>query len=184
MPQIKKKKRREVEIPTASMADIAFLLLIFFLVTTVIDVDTGIGMVLPPPLDENVDPPPVLERNMLKILVNEVGQLLMEDRPASTEQVKEEVKKHVLNMGADPNYSDSPTKALISIKNARETPYRSYIAVLDRTWMAYFEIWDGEARKLGYPDYKTYVDALGESRENEIRERFPAAISIAEPDAQ
>ena len=54
---MKKKKSREAEIPTASMADIAFLLLIFFLVTTTIDVDTGIGMVLPPPLDENVDPP-------------------------------------------------------------------------------------------------------------------------------
>jgi biopolymer transport protein ExbD len=54
-----KKKNREPEIPTSSMADIAFLLLIFFLVTTTIDVDTGIGMVLPPKLDENIDPPPV-----------------------------------------------------------------------------------------------------------------------------
>lgn len=181
---MKKKPRRMSEIPTSSMADIAFLLLIFFLVTTVIDVDTGIGMVLPPPLDEEQNPPPVLERNMLKILVNEQGQLLMEDKPASVDMVKEEVKKHVLNMGADPNYSDSPTKALISIKNARQTPYRAYIAVLDRTWMAYFEIWDSEARKLGYTDYKTYVDALAPEATNEIRKKFPAAISIAEPDPQ
>lgn len=183
MPQLKKKKRRESEIPTASMADIAFLLLIFFLVTTVIDVDTGIGMVLPPPLDEDQTPPPVLERNMLKILVNEVGQLLMEDKPANVDQVKAEVMKHVQNNGADPNYSDSPTKALISIKNARETPYRAYIAVLDRTWMAYFEIWDSEARKLGFPDYKAYVESLGDE-DNAIRKKYPAAISIAEPDAQ
>ena len=52
----KKKQRREAEIPTSSMADIAFLLLIFFLVTTTIDVDTGIGMTLPPELDEEIEP--------------------------------------------------------------------------------------------------------------------------------
>ena len=69
--------------PTSSMADIAFLLLIFFLVTTTIDVDTGIGMTLPPKLEEEVDPPPVKERNMLKILVNAPGQVLLEDKPSS-----------------------------------------------------------------------------------------------------
>ena len=58
------------------MADIAFLLLIFFLVTTTIDVDTGIGMVLPPKLEDEVEPPPVRERNMLKILVNDQGMVL------------------------------------------------------------------------------------------------------------
>ena len=73
MALLKKKERSEAEIPTASMADIAFLLLIFFLVTTTIDVDTGIGMVLPPKLEDDVEPPPVKERNMLKILV-EAGQ--------------------------------------------------------------------------------------------------------------
>ena len=182
---LKKKKRRESEIPTASMADIAFLLLIFFLVTTTINVDTGIGMVLPPPLEDQ-EPPPVRERNMLKILVNETGQLLMEDRPAAVSQVREEVKKHVTNMGADPNYSESPGQAVISIKTASQTPYRSYINVLDETWMAYFEIWDSEARRLGYNDYAAYVTEVVERQnaENEVRERFPAAISIAEPDPQ
>ena len=80
-----KKKREEAEIPTSSMADIAFLLLIFFLVTTTIDVDTGIGMTLPPELDETVPPPPIKERNVLKILVNEAGQVLLEDRPSGIE---------------------------------------------------------------------------------------------------
>jgi biopolymer transport protein ExbD len=182
---LKKKKKRESEIPTASMADIAFLLLIFFLVTTTINVDTGIGMVLPPPLDEQT-PPPVKERNMLKILVNEVGQLLIEDQPSAADRVLEEVKKHVTNNGADPNYSESPRQALISIKTSSQTPYRSYIEVLDRTWMAYFEIWDSEARRLGYRDYATYVNEVveGRSETNAIRETYPAAISIAEPDPQ
>ncbi len=182
MALLKKKKNREAEIPTASMADIAFLLLIFFLVTTTIDVDTGIGMVLPPPLDQEQDPPPVKERNMLKILVNEQGAVLLEDRPSSVGQIRAEVKKHVTNNGVDANYAESASKAVVSIKTARQTPYDRYIGVLDEVWMAYFEIWDSEARQLGYPNYKDYVASLGEVKENEVRKKVPAAISIAEPD--
>jgi len=178
---MKKKKSREAEIPTASMADIAFLLLIFFLVTTTIDVDTGIGMVLPPPLDQEVDPPPVKERNMLKILVNETGLVLLEDKPSAMSLIRGEVRKHVTNRGADPNYSEDPRKAIVSIKTARQTPYDAYINVLDEVWMAYFEIWDSEARSLGHPNYKEYVGSLGDG-ENEVRSRVPAGISIAEPD--
>ena len=181
---LKKRKSasREVEIPTASMADIAFLLLIFFLVTTTIDVDTGIGMVLPPKLEDET-PPPVKERNMLKILVNEQGAVLVEDRPSSATQIRGEVKKHLLNNGQDANYAESPKKALVSIKTARQTPYNKYVSVLDEVWMAYFELWDAEARRKGFMDYEAYVEALPEGSENEVREQFPAAISIAEPDA-
>lgn len=179
----KKRKRREAEIPTASMADIAFLLLIFFLVTTTINVDTGIGMVLPPPLDEQ-EPPPVNARNMLKILVNETGQILLEDKPSSVSLIRAEVIKQVTNHGADPNYSESPTKSVISIKTSSTTPYSAYIDVLDETWMGYFEIWNREAVRLGFPDYATYAASLGEDDVNEVRENYPAAISIAEPDPQ
>jgi biopolymer transport protein ExbD len=183
MALLKKKGRREAEIPTASMADIAFLLLIFFLVTTTIDVDTGIGMVLPPKLEEDVQPPPIRERNVLKILVNEQGQVLLEDQPSAVSLIRDEVKKHVLNNGADPRYAESTDKALVSIKTARQTPYDAYIQVLDEVWMAYFEMWDAEARQLGYPNYNEYsiqMEDLG--RENEIRNKIKAAISIAEPD--
>lgn len=180
---LKKRKNREAEIPTASMADIAFLLLIFFLVTTTIDVDTGIGMVLPPKL-EDVEPPPVKERNMLKILVNEQGQVLLEDKPASVAVIRETVRKHVLNNGQDPNFSENPGKAVTSIKTARGTPYNVYIEVLDEVWMAYFEMWDAEARKLGYANYTDYVERLPEGAPNEIREKIKAQISIAEPDAE
>ncbi|MDX1429028.1 MAG: biopolymer transporter ExbD, partial [Rhodothermales bacterium] len=179
---LKKKKNREAEIPMASMADIAFLLLIFFLVTTTIDVDTGIGMVLPPPLDQEQDPPPVKERNMLKILVSDQGAVLLEDKPSAVAQVRAEVRKHVTNDGADPNYAESAKKAVVSIKTARQTPYESYVAVLDEVWMAYFEVWDSEARRLGYPSYKDYVTELGDLKNNEVRDKIPAAISIAEPD--
>lgn len=186
--EFKKRKRTDPEIPTSSMADIAFLLLIFFLVTTTIDVDTGIGMVLPPKLDENIDPPPIKERNLLKILVNEQGMVLLEDLPSSISLIREAVKKHVMNNGVDLLYSEAPNRALVSIKTARQTPYSAYVEVLDEVWMAYFEVWDIEARALGYPDYEAYVATLADSDDpdttNEIREKYKAQISIAEPDAE
>lgn len=184
--EFKKRKRTLPEIPTASMADIAFLLLIFFLVTTTIDVDTGIGMVLPPRLDENIEPPPIKERNLLKILVNEQGQVLLEDLPSSVTLIRETVKKHVMNNGVDLMYSESPNRALVSIKTARQTPYSAYVDVLDEVWMAYFEVWDIEARAIGYPDYESYVATLSDDGEdtNAIREKYKAQISIAEPDAE
>lgn len=185
MGLLKKRKREGGEIPTASMADIAFLLLIFFLVTTTIDVDTGIGMVLPPKLEDDVEPPPIKERNVLKILVNETGQVLVEDQPSAIRLIRDEVKKHVLNEGADPRYSETASRALVSIKTARQTPYDAYVGVLDEVWMAYFEMWDSEARRMGYPDYETYSAAIADQgAENQIREKIKAAISIAEPDKQ
>ena len=179
----KKKRRAEAEIPTSSMADIAFLLLIFFLVTTTIDVDTGIGMTLPPELDEEVDPPPIKERNVLKILVNEAGQVLLEDLPSAPNLIREEVKKHVTNDGADARYAESPGKALVSIKTDRQTPYNVYIQTLDEVWMAYFEIWDIEARSKGFPNYTEYRSSLEDVKDNEIRDKWPAQISLAEPDS-
>lgn len=180
---LKKKKRAEAEIPTSSMADIAFLLLIFFLVTTTIDVDTGIGMTLPPKLDEEVDPPPVIERNMLTILVNSQGQVLLEERPMPVAQIREEVIKHVTNMGQDPAYAVSPDKAVVSLKTQRGTKYEIYIDVLDEIMTGYTEVWNAEARRRGFESYETYNASRQETgEENEIRDAFPLNVSIAEPD--
>ena len=177
----KKRERDEAEINASSMADIAFLLLIFFLVTTTINVDTGIGMTLPPKLDEQ-EPPPVKERNMLKILINENGDVLLEDEPSSTTQIREEVVTHVTNRGQNPAYAEGPDKAVVSIKTSAGTPYDQYIEVLDEVWMAYFELWNNEARQRGFANYDAYKASLGEDEENEIRELYKAQISIAEPD--
>ena len=178
----KNDERKEAEIPTSSMADIAFLLLIFFLVTTTINVDTGIGMTLPPKLEEEQEPPPVKERNMLKILVNTQGQVLLEEEPSSISAIRGEVKKHVLNNGKDPNYAVSPGDAVISIKTTQQTPYDVYISALDEVWMGYRAIWDAQARQMGLQSYRQYTDQLGEDEENMIREKIPANVSIAEPD--
>jgi biopolymer transport protein ExbD len=184
MPLLKKKQRGNPEIPLASMSDISFLLLIFFLVTTTIDVDTGIGMTLPPKLEENQEPPPVRERNMLKILVNAQGQVLLEDRPSAVALIRAEVQKHVQNNGQDPNYAESADKAVVSFKTDRQTPYDIYVQVLDEIWMAYFEMWDAEAKQMGYPSYEAYKSSLEDEEDatNVIREKIKAQISIAEPD--
>ena len=176
------RKREEAEIPTASMADIAFLLLIFFLVTTTIDVDTGIGMVLPPPLDPEQQPPPIKERNMLKVLVNEEGEVLVEDQPTPMSKIKEIVIKHITNFGQDPRYAEDPNKAIVSVKTARKTPYEIYVKVLDEIRKGYLEVRDAEARKLGYPNYATYKAKLDDPDQDVIRKKFPMKISIAEPD--
>jgi biopolymer transport protein ExbD len=183
MPLLKKRGRGEAEIPTASMADIAFLLLIFFLVTTTIDVDTGIVMQLPPPLDENIDPPPIRERNMLAVLVNAQGDILLEGEIATLPMIRETVKKHVTNNGVDPRYAESADKAIVSLKTDRLTKYEAYVNVLDEMWMAYFELWDAEARRLGYPNYATYKKRITEfDAVDEVKETYKAKISIAEPD--
>lgn len=199
MPGLLEKRRgnrEEASIPTAGMADIAFLLLIFFLVTTTINVDTGIGMTLPPKLKPNQNPPPVKDRNLMKVLVNAQGDVLIEEEPASIPRIRQRVKDHVLNYGEDADQSVSPDDAVISIKTDAETPYDTYIRVLDEVWMAYREIWDQiaqtntlpgpEGGSAGldqtYSNYMEYYNSLGPEEDNKIRDVFGAQISIAEPD--
>lgn len=190
-------KRREgrddVEIPTASMADIAFLLLIFFLVTTTINVDTGIGMTLPPKLDQEQTPPPVKERNLFKILVNSEGRVLIEGEAASLDQIRDRVKEQVLNYGANPDLSENPEKSVISIKTDAATPYRIYVRALDEVMMGFRDIYDSIARSgqtqqgeqvlsRTYPSYQAYRTGLEAGEDDAIRNAIPRNISIAEPD--
>jgi len=192
----RREDREEASIPTAGMADIAFLLLIFFLVTTTINVDTGIGMTLPPKLKPDQNPPPVKERNLMNVLVNSQGNVLIEEEEATVAEIRDRVKKHVLNYGSNPDLSASPDDAVISIKTDAQTPYSTYIEVLDEVWMAYREIWDQIARtnqlpgpdggsaglEQTYSSYREYYNQLGPDEDNQIRDAFGAQISIAEPD--
>jgi len=177
----KKRGRTEPEIPSSSLADIAFLLLVFFLVVTTIDTDTGIGMVLPPPPDESNPPPPIRERNLLKILVNSQGLILINERPASVQEVKIRVIEFVDNNGRDENLSISPNAAIVSIKTDRQTPYRTYISMMDEVRAAYKELRDGVSMsRFGVP-YDLYKTRLS-GRDDEIKEVYPMNVSIAEPD--
>ena len=137
---LKKKKRDGAEINGSSMADIAFLLLIFFLVTTTINVDTGIGMILPPPLDPEVEPPPIKERNQMNILVNSQGLILMDETPTQIGEVREKLIEFIDNPNNDETLSVTPEAAIVSLKTQKETPYRIYIDMLDEVMSAYKRI--------------------------------------------
>ncbi len=175
---LKKRQRDDVEVPGSALADMAFLLLIFFLLVTTIDVDTGIGMVLPPKPDEDVQPPPIRERNMLNILVNAQGMVLMDEKPTPISEVKETVKKFVDNNGQDPNLSESPDQAIVSLKTQRQTKYSVYINMLDEVMGAYEELRNREAQQQFGKNYKQ----LNESQQEIIKKAYPKKISIAEPD--
>ncbi|MFH5832003.1 biopolymer transporter ExbD [Halalkalibaculum sp. DA3122] len=176
----KKRQREEPELGGAGMSDIAFLLLIFFLLVTTIDVDTGIGLVLPPEPEQDQEPPPIKERNMLKILVNAQGMVLLDEEPTSLPEVKDRVKEFIDNNGQDPDLSESPDKAIVSIKTDRQTPYSVYIDMLDEVMGAYKELRDLAAQDR----YGTTYDALEDESEakQQIRDLYPKKISIAEPD--
>ncbi len=175
----KKQRRRDVEIEGSSMADIAFLLLVFFLVVTTIDVDSGIGLVLPP-IPDDVEPPPIHERNMLRILVNAQGMVLMDDDPVSVGEVRQRVMDFVDNPTDDPDLSESPDEAIVSIRTDRQTPYNVYIDMLDEVMGAYEELRDQASQdRFGVP-YRT-LESDGAQQE-QIRELYPKRISIAEPD--
>lgn len=175
---IKKRKREEAEINGSSMADIAFLLLIFFLVTTTINVDTGIGLVLPPPLEDE-EPPPIRERNLMNILVNSEGRILMDEEPYQISEVKAQLIEFIKNPNSDPELAETPDLAIISIKTQRETPYRIYVNMLDEVMGAYKDLRDEASRA----NYGVPYGALDEEspQQNQIKDMYPKKISIAEP---
>ncbi|WP_440999354.1 biopolymer transporter ExbD [Fodinibius sp. SL11] len=174
-----KKEREDPEIGGAGMADIAFLLLIFFLLVTTIDVDTGIGLQLPPAPEENQEPPPIKERNLLNILVNSQGMVLMDEEPTPVSQVKQKVKDFITNRGENPELSDSPDQAIVSIKTDRATPYNVYIDMLDEVMGAYAELRNQAAQAKFGRNY----GQLGDNSEQKqaIQDMYPKKISIAEP---
>ncbi|MBP3192229.1 ExbD/TolR family protein [Natronogracilivirga saccharolytica] len=181
--QLKKRSREEAEVPQAGMADIAFLLLIFFLVVTTIDVDTGIGMQLPPPPDPDEEPPPIRERNLMNILVNARGQILINEEQASLHEVQQLVMDFVdnQNRAQDPELAEDPRSAIVSIKTDRQTPYEIYIDMLDEVIGAYRQLRDEAAQREFGVSYRDYSNRV-EREDNVIREMYPQNISLAEPD--
>lgn len=176
---IKDKEKISTEINSAPMADIAFLLLIFFLVVTTIDIDTGIGLILPP-IPDDIEPPPVRERNLMNILVNSQGMVLINEQPAAVSSVRERVREFIDNNGVDPDLSETPDDAIVSIKTDRQTPYNIYIDMLDEVMGAYAELRNAASlQQFGVPF--TSLEANSEQRE-QIQNMYPKKISIAEPD--
>ncbi|MCW8823620.1 MAG: biopolymer transporter ExbD [Ignavibacteriaceae bacterium] len=172
---IKKKKLPEATIPTSSMADIAFLLLIFFLVATVIDVDSGIGMTLP----EFVDNPETVEvpkDRMAAVLINETGDVLLDGQPISLFQITNTLKPRIESKIDLPNNK----KLIVSIKTDRKTEYNAYIQALDQVKVAYFEVRDEYSNSKFGKKFSDLED--GSIEQNEVKDAIPIIISIAEPE--
>tara|TARA_B100000575_G_C22566564_1_gene359292 strand:+ start:110 stop:508 length:399 start_codon:yes stop_codon:yes gene_type:complete len=115
-----KKRRFKAEgIPTSSMADIAFLLLVFFLVTTTIDTDKGLGIVLPPPGDMEIE---IRKENILNCLINSQGKVLLDEEPTSIDQIHRVVGQKLR----------ANDKLIISVKAHPKTAYNDYVKVIDQ----------------------------------------------------
>ncbi|MDZ7725101.1 MAG: biopolymer transporter ExbD [candidate division KSB1 bacterium] len=114
---LKKKKERSAEIPTGSLADIAFLLLIFFLVTTTIDTDKGLSLTLPDKGQETK----VRSQNITNILINASGQVMLDENQVQVNEVSRRVREL---LAQNPNM-------IFSVKTVRDTKYDIYIDVLD-----------------------------------------------------
>ncbi|MCA9783569.1 MAG: biopolymer transporter ExbD [Calditrichaeota bacterium] len=129
---LEKRRKIESEIPAASMADIAFLLLVFFLVTTTIDQDKGVPLTLP---EISEEPPKVLNKDkVLNILVSNAGEIMINDAVLDQRgQLRSEVKNSLEELGRD---AEGKYEKIVSIKTQAETLYDDYIFVLDQVKMA------------------------------------------------
>ncbi len=194
------------EVNAGSMADIAFLLLIFFLVTTTIETDAGLDRMLPP-----IEPPDtdviIKQKNIFTVNINKNGQLLVEEKLMDIQDLRAEAIAFLDNGGSpsgtpeycnyckgkrDASSSDNPQKAIISLKNDRETPYSTYITVQNELVAAYNDLRNREARRLYGRDFtemeseylnpETPSSVRDELKEKvqRIQELFPQKLSEAE----
>lgn len=194
------------EVNAGSMADIAFLLLIFFLVTTTIETDAGLDRMLPP-----IEPPDtdvvIKQKNIFVVNINKNGQLLVEEQLMDIKDLRAAAIAFLDNGGSptgtpeycnyckgkrDEKSSDSPQKAIISLKNDRETTYSTYITVQNELVAAYNDLRNREAKRLYGRDFtemeseylnpETPSSVRDELKEKvqKIQELFPQKLSEAE----
>ncbi|WP_439152216.1 ExbD/TolR family protein [Winogradskyella sp.] len=200
-------KRAAPEVNAGSMADIAFLLLIFFLVTTTIEKDKGILRSLPPIDDTETEPPIIKQKNLFTVLINRNNQLLVEEEEMELKDLRQAAIDFLDNGGStnaagesctyckgkrSESSSDHPDKAIISMKHDRETSYDKYIEVQNELVAAYNILREREAQRLFNRSFKSMLeekeknqfkkdDKLNEQIER-IKELFPMKLSEAEPD--
>jgi len=199
-------RRNAPEVNAGSMADIAFLLLIFFLVTTTIETDSGISRKLPPIEPDIIDNVILKERNIFTVLVDDAGQILVEDKLMDVKDLRSAAIQFLDNGGGkgndgcnycqgarDPKSSDNPVIAVISLQNNRQTKYKNYITVQNELVAAYNVLRNREANRLfkvdftemeaafKNPDFPSDKKKKLEERIDIIKEMYPQKLSEAEP---
>ena len=200
--------RKSPEVNAGSMADIAFLLLIFFLVTTTIETDSGINRKLPP-MEDVIDPPVIKQRNIFTVVVNKNNMILVEEKLMDLSDVRKAAVKFLDNGGGlgeeacdyckgerNRSSSDNPDKAIISLKNDRETDYKVYISVQNELVAAYNELRDREFlalypnermsfveadKKYSYPRTSPKAKAALKPKLSVLKKMYPQKLSEAEP---
>lgn len=187
-----RKKKKVPEINASSTADIAFLLLIFFLITTSMDTDKGLARRLPPPVpkDQEKNDIEMNERNILVVLINSNNQLMVNGAPMQLGDLRRKAIEFIKNENDDPNLPEREVvdveffgpmkvskKHVISLQNDRGTEYQSYIEVQNELIAAYNEIRNEiSKRKFG----KTF-DELDDEQRKAVATIYPQMISEAEP---
>lgn len=184
-------KKKVPEINGSSMADIAFIALIFFLMVTTMDKEEGIARQLPPipPEDQKVENQEVNRRNIIQVKINSNDRLLAGGVPMDVSQLKDKIKEFMTNPNDDPNLPEKEvkevkgigpvpvSKGVISLQNDRGTTYQAYITVQNELVKAINELRDDfSMRTFG----KKYAK-LDEEQQNAVREAVPQRISEAEP---
>ncbi len=171
----KPKRRGQSEVQAGSMADIAFLLLIFFLVTTTIVQEKGLPVRLPAYLPTPVTPLP--NRNVLSVKLNAADELLVEQERLPPTALAEQVKAFIQNPRQLPTLSRSPRSAVIALQHDRGTSYAAYLQVYNELLSAYHQIWEEAA----WSRYGRRFDQLPKAQRKAIRQDYPLVISESEP---
>jgi len=187
-----KSKRKIKEINASSMADISFLLLIFFLVTTSMNVSTGLSRRLPPPLPPNQKPQDIdiKKRNIFIVKVNSMNQLMVQGQIINVKELKEKAKEFIKNEANDPNLPEKTTVDIellgnveitkdhvISLQNDVDTQYQAYIEVQNELVAAYNELRNEFSRER----FSKVYDELTEDQQKAVQAVYPQKISEAEP---
>ncbi|MCD7963837.1 MAG: biopolymer transporter ExbD [Rikenellaceae bacterium] len=182
--------RKVPEINASSTADIAFLLLIFFLVATTMNVDSGIRRQLPPMPDENeIEALDINRRNILLVFVNASDNIMVGGQLLDITQVKDRVKEFISNPTNDPNKPEkvatdienlgnySVSRGVISLTNDRGTSYNMYVMVQNELTRAFNELRD----ELSQRRFDRKFSELNEDQAKAVTEAIPVKISEAEP---
>jgi biopolymer transport protein ExbD len=182
--------KKTPELNTASMADISFLLLTFFLLTSSINTDLGINRLLPPPPDGVPDKVDINKRNIFVVLINTYDQLLVRGRPGDLRTLRKEAKNFISNPYNDPTLSAKKNRnivllgeypvseGIISLQNDRGTSYGMYIKVQNELTAAFNELRD----ELSMDRFGSkFEDLKDQDQVDAIRKAIPVKLSEAEP---
>ncbi|WP_052596721.1 biopolymer transporter ExbD [Aureispira sp. CCB-QB1] len=167
---MKKTKKKMVPVVSAgSLADVAFLLLIFFLVTTTIQTDTGLNVLLPA-WTEDIVKQNYENRNVLSVHINFKNELMIEGERAQLSDLQSRTEQLILKE------AESPKKAIVSLQNDHGTSYETYVAVYNEIKAGYNHIWDNESlRRFGQ-----HYDDLDKKSQAAVRKNYPLVISEVE----